>query len=74
MEGSGTSLCETCLPIVPSLYNSRYGNDTGGLGPQINPNISKQENIAELIIYIVKGDDVRHVPLAKIESTLNNGA
>ena len=33
----------------PSLYNARYGNDTGGLGPQINPNLSKAENIAELI-------------------------
>ena len=28
------------------------------------------KNIAELIIYIVKGDDVRHVPLSKIESNL----
>jgi carnitine monooxygenase subunit len=31
---------------VPMLYNTRYGNDTGGLGPQINPNISLEENIA----------------------------
>ena len=29
------------------------------------------KNIAEFIIYIVKGEDVRHTPLAKIESTLN---
>jgi carnitine monooxygenase subunit len=33
----------------PSLYNNRYGNETGGLGPQINPNLSTKENIAELI-------------------------
>jgi phosphate transport system protein len=32
------------------------------------------KNIAELIIYIVKGDDVRHVPLAKIESNLQSSA
>ena len=31
---------------VPMLYNSRYGNDTGGLGPVINPNISVADNIA----------------------------
>ena len=30
------------------------------------------KNIAELIIYIVKGDDVRHMPLAQIESTLKS--
>ncbi len=28
------------------------------------------KNIAELIIYIVKGEDVRHTPMAKIESAL----
>lgn len=33
----------------PGLYNDRYGNETGGLGPQINPNLSVKENIAELI-------------------------
>jgi nitrite reductase/ring-hydroxylating ferredoxin subunit len=33
----------------PGLYNNRYGNDTGGLGPQINPNLTTKENIAELI-------------------------
>ena len=31
---------------VPMLYNTRHGNDTGGLGPMINPNISVEENIA----------------------------
>ena len=34
---------------VPALYNSRYGNDTGGLGPQINPDISVEDNIAAQI-------------------------
>lgn len=34
---------------VPMLYNARYGNDTGGLGPQINPHISLAENIAAQI-------------------------
>jgi nitrite reductase/ring-hydroxylating ferredoxin subunit len=33
----------------PGLYNNRYGNETGGLGPQINPNLSTKENIGELI-------------------------
>ncbi|MGN6357316.1 MAG: aromatic ring-hydroxylating oxygenase subunit alpha [Novosphingobium sp.] len=33
----------------PGLYNNRYGNETGGLAPQINPNLSIKENIAELI-------------------------
>jgi phosphate transport system protein len=28
------------------------------------------KNIAELIIYIVKGADVRHTPMAEIESVL----
>ena len=32
------------------------------------------KNISELIIYIVKGDDIRHIPLAQIESTLNSAA
>ena len=29
------------------------------------------KNIAEFIIYIVKGEDVRHTPMAQIESTVN---
>ncbi|MDE2403724.1 MAG: aromatic ring-hydroxylating dioxygenase subunit alpha [Sphingomonadales bacterium] len=33
----------------PSLYNARYGNDTGGLGPLINPNLDVKGNIAECI-------------------------
>jgi len=33
----------------PGLYNNRYGNETDGLGPQINPNLSIKDNIAELI-------------------------
>jgi len=33
----------------PSLYNARYGNDTGGLGPLVNPNLSIRENIQECI-------------------------
>lgn len=31
---------------VPILYNTMYGNDTGGIGDQINPNLTKAENIA----------------------------
>jgi carnitine monooxygenase subunit len=30
---------------VPGLYNSMYGHDTGGIGDQVNPNWTKQENI-----------------------------
>ena len=30
---------------VPALYNARYGNDTGGLGASINPNLTGRENI-----------------------------
>jgi nitrite reductase/ring-hydroxylating ferredoxin subunit len=30
---------------VPALYNTRYGNDTGGLGLPINPNQSVRDNI-----------------------------
>jgi carnitine monooxygenase subunit len=30
---------------VPGLYNSMYGHDTGGIGDQVNPNLSKQQNI-----------------------------
>jgi len=33
----------------PSLYNARYGNETGGLGPLVNPNISVKENVQECI-------------------------
>ena len=32
------------------------------------------KNVAELIIYIVQGDDVRHLPLDKIEDILQNVA
>ena len=34
---------------VPMLYNTRYGNDTDGQGPAINPHISLAENIAAQI-------------------------
>ncbi len=30
---------------VPGLYNSMYGHDTGGIGDQVNPNWTKQQNI-----------------------------
>ncbi len=30
---------------VPALYNTRYGNDTGGLGPPINPHQSLRDNL-----------------------------
>jgi carnitine monooxygenase subunit len=30
---------------VPGLYNSMYGHDTGGIGDQVNPNWTKQENV-----------------------------
>lgn len=30
---------------VPMLYNGMYGNDTGGIGDQINPNWTKQQNV-----------------------------
>ena len=33
----------------PSLYNARYGNETGGLGPLVNPNLSVKDNIQEAI-------------------------
>jgi phosphate transport system protein len=29
------------------------------------------KNIAEFIIYIVKGEDVRHIPLADVESSMS---
>ena len=32
--------------MVPQLYNSMYGMDTGGIGLPINPNLSVKENIA----------------------------
>jgi nitrite reductase/ring-hydroxylating ferredoxin subunit len=34
---------------VPSLYNARYGNDTGGLGPLVNPKQSLKDNLASQI-------------------------
>jgi phenylpropionate dioxygenase-like ring-hydroxylating dioxygenase large terminal subunit len=34
---------------LPQLYNARYGNDTGGLGPLINPHQTVAENIAAQI-------------------------
>ena len=33
----------------PSLYNARYGNETGGLGPLVNPNLSVRENVQECL-------------------------
>lgn len=30
---------------VPGLYNSMYGHDTGGIGDQVNPNLTKQQNV-----------------------------
>lgn len=33
----------------PSLYNARYGNETGGLGPLVNPDLTTPEAIAECI-------------------------
>jgi hypothetical protein len=30
---------------LPSLYNIRYGDDTGGIGPQVDPNQTVHENI-----------------------------
>ncbi|PEQ14005.1 (2Fe-2S)-binding protein [Novosphingobium sp. PC22D] len=34
---------------VPALYNARYGDDTGGLGPSIDPDQSVRDNIASQI-------------------------
>lgn len=31
--------------VVPMLYNSMYGMDTGGIGDPINPNLTVRENI-----------------------------
>ncbi|MFT3964933.1 MAG: aromatic ring-hydroxylating dioxygenase subunit alpha [Sphingobium sp.] len=31
---------------VPMLYNSRYGNETGGIGAPVNPHMSARDNIA----------------------------
>jgi carnitine monooxygenase subunit len=31
---------------VPGLYNSMYGHDTGGIGDQVNPNWTKEQNVA----------------------------
>jgi phenylpropionate dioxygenase-like ring-hydroxylating dioxygenase large terminal subunit len=33
----------------PSLYNTRYGNETGGLAPLVNPNLSVRENVQEAL-------------------------
>jgi hypothetical protein len=33
----------------PSLYNSRYGNETGGIGALANPNLGVRENIQEAL-------------------------
>jgi Ring hydroxylating alpha subunit (catalytic domain) len=30
---------------IPSLYNSMYGQDTGGIGQPVNPNLSARDNI-----------------------------
>ncbi len=30
---------------VPGLYNAMYGHDTGGIGDQVNPNWTKQQNV-----------------------------
>ena len=32
---------------TPVLYNARYGNETGGLGPGIDPNLSVRDHIAQ---------------------------
>ena len=34
---------------VPGLYNARYGDDTGGIGPQIDPAQSVRDNIRSQI-------------------------
>ena len=31
---------------VPILYNTMYGHDTGGIGDQVNPNWTKEQNVA----------------------------
>jgi len=31
----------------PSLYNNRYGHDTGGIGLEINPNLSARQNVEQ---------------------------
>ena len=33
----------------PSLYNARYGNETGGLGPLVNPNLTVRENVQQCL-------------------------
>jgi phenylpropionate dioxygenase-like ring-hydroxylating dioxygenase large terminal subunit len=33
----------------PSLYNARYGNETGGLGPLANPNLTARQNVCEAL-------------------------
>ncbi|WCT73486.1 aromatic ring-hydroxylating dioxygenase subunit alpha [Sphingomonas naphthae] len=37
---------------VPMLYNSMYGQDTGGIGQPINPNLSIRDNIAAQVRHI----------------------
>ena len=39
--------------------------------PEKNISDDHSKNIAEFIIYIVKGEDVRHTPLADIEAAMN---
>ncbi|MEZ5735087.1 MAG: aromatic ring-hydroxylating dioxygenase subunit alpha [Novosphingobium sp.] len=34
---------------LPTLYNQRYGDDTGGIGESVNPNMSVRENITAQI-------------------------
>ena len=34
----------------PSLYNARYGNETGGLGPLVNANLTVRENVEEALL------------------------
>ncbi|MCW1428992.1 aromatic ring-hydroxylating oxygenase subunit alpha [Novosphingobium sp. JCM 18896] len=33
----------------PSLYNARYGHETGGIGATINPNLSVRDNVEEAL-------------------------
>lgn len=35
-----------------SMYNSMYGNETGGLGQQVNPNMTTRENVASHIKHL----------------------
>jgi phenylpropionate dioxygenase-like ring-hydroxylating dioxygenase large terminal subunit len=40
--------------ILPSLYNSMYGHDTGGIGHTVNPNLSVRENIRAVYDHFVE--------------------